>query len=289
MNRGIRHGAIFFGEENCSYFLELLGEAVERFGIRIHAYVLMGNHYHLLVESVRGNLSDAMKMISQGYTQYLNRSPRFDGPIFKGRFKNKVVSDESYWHHLLIYLHMNPVRAQLVGHASAYNWSSQSVYAGERVGPDWLCVNDLLAGYGGEKGYNQYFAEYLTGKGEAPEGFSSVLFDPGQRITSTKQDMVGTYTRRTPEQALDEVAALCGVAVQDLKSSARGCLGNSPRALAIWWLVFGAGLGSSAAGRQLNMTAGAVSKTLAKWKSRSDGYRNEQLWEWKKTLETKGQ
>ena len=172
MNRGVRHGAIFYSDHHCIRFLELLEAAVERFGIRLVAYVLMGNHYHLLLESVRGNLSAAMKMISQEYTQFVNQSPGWEGPVFRGRFKSKLVIDDGHWHHLPMYMHLNPVRARMVTHASQYTWSSQTAYSGETNPPAWLDTGDLMDGYGGPAEYNELLEEVVQGRQPAPEEFS---------------------------------------------------------------------------------------------------------------------
>jgi REP-associated tyrosine transposase len=103
MNRGVRHQPVFWSDNSCSLFLALLGDVVERFGIVVHAYALMPNHFHLVVESVGANLSKAMQNLMFRYGQEVNRAPGFDGSLFRGRFKNKLIVDESHWYHLLMY------------------------------------------------------------------------------------------------------------------------------------------------------------------------------------------
>ena len=287
MNRGVRHGAIFNSDHHCIRFLELLEAAVERFGIRLVAYVLMGNHYHLLLESVRGNLSAAMKMISQEYTQFVNQSPGWEGPVFRGRFKSKLVIDDGHWHHLPMYMHLNPVRARMVTHASQYTWSSQTAYSGETIPPAWLDTGDVMDGYGGPAGYNELLEEVVQGRQPAPEEFSQVLFERTGRAQNFKFQPVKPEAFRTPTAAIDEVAELVGVSVRELKQPVRGRGGNPARALALWWLVFGAELGSGAAGRHLGMSPNAASKTLAKWKQQGPGFKSEQLWIWRQELENR--
>src|SRR5688500_8335144 len=98
MNRGLERRPIFFeAQADRRIFLGVLVEAVRLWKIRVHAYSLMSNHYHLLLESPLPNLSRAMRHIDGVYTQRLNRSRRRDGPLFRGRFKSILVEKESYF------------------------------------------------------------------------------------------------------------------------------------------------------------------------------------------------
>lgn len=287
MNRGVRQGSIFFTDLHCMRFLELVGEAIERFGIRVSAYVLMSNHYHLQVESVRGNLSAAMRMISQEYTQYVNKSSGWDGPVFRGRFKNKVIMNDAHWHYLPIYMHLNPVKARMVTHASQYLWSSHDVYCGEVRSPDWLDTHDLMAGYGGEKGYVALFNDVLKGRESAPDEFENVLFE-NRKVQNIRKPKVAKHnTFRTPAAALREVAELTGVSMYQLKTIGRGRSGNMPRALAVWWLVFGAELPPGEAAKKLGMTPNAASKILSKFRLEGVSYKSDKLWNWKMELESR--
>lgn len=260
---------------------------MHRFGIRVSSYVLMGNHYHLQVESVRGNLSAAMRMISQEYTQFVNKTSGWDGPVFRGRFKNTVVMDETHWHYLPVYIHLNPVKARLVAYASQYLWSSHSVYCGELKSPEWLDTSDLMAGYGGTDGYVALYRDVLGGREMAPEEFQQILFENRGVQKIKKSGAVKRKTFRTPTAAMREVAELTGVSVSALKSVGRGRSGNGPRALAVWWLVFGAELGPTGAAKKLVMTPNAVSKILSKFRLESSSYKSDELWRWKRELELK--
>ena len=96
MNRGARREPTFRDPDHCGLFLEHLGRVVKRFGLEIHAYVLMPNHFHLLVRSVRGNISESMKQLLGPYSQALNQKHGWDGPVFRGRFKNQLVSESEH-------------------------------------------------------------------------------------------------------------------------------------------------------------------------------------------------
>ena len=111
MHRGARRAPIFVRDADCVLLLDTLGDVVDRFGLEVHAYSLMPNHYHLLVCTPAGNLSRAMRHLNGVYTQRLNRLHDWDGPVFRGRFKSQLVTEEAYRRELVAYIHLNPVRA----------------------------------------------------------------------------------------------------------------------------------------------------------------------------------
>ncbi|HUT78334.1 MAG TPA: transposase, partial [Polyangia bacterium] len=111
MSRGARRAPIFRDDIHCGLFLDLLSGLPERFGVDVHGYALMPNHFHLMLESGRGRISNAMAWLLSRYTVQVNRLHRWDGPLLRGRFHNRMVWHEQHWLHLLAYLHLNPVRA----------------------------------------------------------------------------------------------------------------------------------------------------------------------------------
>ena len=110
-SRGDRREAIYEDDTDRFRFLEVLGEVVERFNWRCHAYCLMTNHYHLVVETVDGNLSKGMRQLNGVYTQWSNRRHRRTGHLFQGRYKAILVDSEAYLLELARYVVLNPVRA----------------------------------------------------------------------------------------------------------------------------------------------------------------------------------
>lgn len=147
MNRGANHKSIFLGpDEDRGMFLRVLGEAAGLWGIRIHAYSLMDNHYHLLMETPLPNLSRAMRHIDGVYTQRLNRKVRRDGPLLRGRFKSILVQKESYFLELVRYIHLNGVRAAKYPHPGLDPNCSHGDYMGMRTKPPWL-ITDLALSF----------------------------------------------------------------------------------------------------------------------------------------------
>lgn len=128
-------------------FVDLLAETVHRFGLEIHAYCLMPNHYHLLVRSPNSQLSRAMKHIGQVYTQRFNRRHGRDGPLFRGRFHSILVDSDRYLDTVARYIHLNPLPKTSTDRSALddFTWSSFNAYAGRGQTPDWLETRHVLA------------------------------------------------------------------------------------------------------------------------------------------------
>lgn len=148
INRGNAGEAIFKSIRDREKFLEYLEMASDRFLIRIHTYCLMTNHYHLLVETPHANLSQAIKWINVGYAVYFNRKRNRRGHLFQGRYKALLVEADAYLKHLSRYIHLNPLRANMVKELHAYKWSSYPAFIGKQKSPSWLETEWLLSLFG---------------------------------------------------------------------------------------------------------------------------------------------
>jgi len=171
MHRGLERSAIFSDDGDCRHFVELLGEAVDRFRVRIHAYCLLGNHWHAIMQTPDANLSQAMQWLGLSYSSWYNTKRNRVGPLFQGRFRSIPVERGSWVHELSMYVHLNPVRTLVFGldkrnqkaesqgltrpptreevtarfkALREYHWSSYRAYAGYEVGPKWLTTADIL-------------------------------------------------------------------------------------------------------------------------------------------------
>ncbi|MFO7535070.1 MAG: transposase [Kiritimatiellia bacterium] len=190
MSRGINKQPIFFNDRDRNHFLGLLGAAVERFRIRLHAYVLMANHFHLLVEAPEGNLSASLKWIKQSYSMWYNLKHNRVGPLFQGRYKSIPIENAEWAFELSLYIHLNPLRlarfklSRVERQAGAvlpeelpsrkeatvlrqelrrYPWSSYQAYGGYVRTPVWLTTETLLGRAGG-KDRHQTYREAVQGR-----------------------------------------------------------------------------------------------------------------------------
>ena len=132
--RGNDRKKIFFSSRDYERFREYLVMARERFGCLLHAYVLMGNHYHLLLETPLGSLSRVMHYINGSYTTYVNTKRKRSGHLFQGRYKSIVVDTDSYLLELSRYIHQNPVRAGIQDRPEDYQYSSYRNYLQQEEG-----------------------------------------------------------------------------------------------------------------------------------------------------------
>lgn len=137
-SRGNARANIFLADDDRNLFLEILSTVVSRNGWLCHAYCLMSNHYHLLIETPSPSLSRGMQLLNGIYTQKFNRQHKRSGHVFQGRFKAILVEKESHLLELARYVVLNPVRADMVGSAGDWPWSNYLATCGEVEAPEFL-------------------------------------------------------------------------------------------------------------------------------------------------------
>ncbi len=198
--RGNERKAIFRDDEDRRHFLELLGQSVERFAWLLQGYVLLENHYHLLVETPRGNLTGGMQWLNVSYSMGFNRRHHRVGHLFQGRFKAVLVDWEHWGLEVSRYLHLNPIRVKLLGlgkeeqarwragvgreasrevirarlqNLREYPWSSYRAYLGKSPCPAWLTCERVFGFFPGKsperRRHYQRFVEGAVRAGEAVE------------------------------------------------------------------------------------------------------------------------
>jgi REP element-mobilizing transposase RayT len=132
LSRGNERSDIFVDQRDRLRFLDTIEEMSQRFEIDIFAYVLMSNHYHILLRTRRANLKKAMHWFGTTYTQRFNRRHFRSGHLFQGRYKSIIVQNDAYLLQLSCYIHRNPLRAGIVKRLADYRWSSYRVYKSYR-------------------------------------------------------------------------------------------------------------------------------------------------------------
>ncbi len=240
MHRGARAQPIFADDDDCLIFLDVLAEAVEKRGLQVHAYALMPNHYHLLVRTAAGTLSRAMQFVNAAYTQRINRKHGWDGAVFRGRFHSRLVDDETYLKQVLAYIHLNPVKANLVMRVDAEAWTSHRAYLGTDPAPDWLTCGALLDAFGGRGPLRTFVRELHVGR---RAWVQAIREDRGWYDRSTPNTAVAVLPaaappvpRWTAAEVLQRVSRLTGASLADLRTVARGPRANPARRFAVWAL-----------------------------------------------------
>ena len=173
--RGNARQVIFHDEYDWKYFQECFSVAVDHNGWLCHSYCLMSNHYHMLIETPRPNLSKGMKYVNGRYAQYFNRRYKRVGHVFQGRFAGVLVEKERYLMELCRYIVLNPVRAEMVDTAKDWHWSSYRALAGLVDKPEWLTVNWLLGCFGSQREDAQkHYKKFVAEGGGLPSPFKDL-------------------------------------------------------------------------------------------------------------------
>lgn len=151
-SRGNARQVIFHGDDDRERFLEQLGGRVASYGVVVHAFVLMDNHYHLLVRTPSGNLDRFMQRLNTSYALYYRYKHGRPGHVFQGRYKGMLVTDDRYMLALTRYIHLNPIKARSwngrkgkdkIAGLNGYRWSSYPSYIEGRSRYDWLNLEAL--------------------------------------------------------------------------------------------------------------------------------------------------
>jgi REP element-mobilizing transposase RayT len=145
IQRGMERKDIFASDNDKKKFLSYLNAAHMSYRAVFHAYVLMNNHYHLILETPHAPLSKIMHYINSSYAIYFNIKRRRSGPLYQGRFKAFLVQQDEYLHYLSCYVHLNPVRAGLVKSPGEYAFSSYNVFTSDTKPPAWLNTSPILS------------------------------------------------------------------------------------------------------------------------------------------------
>lgn len=147
-SRGDRREDIYRCDDDRMDWLAVLATVCARFNWVVHAFCQMSNHYHLLLETVEGDLSRGMRQLNGHYTQCFNRRHGLVGHLFQGRYKAILVQKEAHLLELTRYVVLNPLRARMVTSLDEWRWSSYPMVMGHQAVPPWLDANWLLNQFG---------------------------------------------------------------------------------------------------------------------------------------------
>lgn len=202
-SRGNAREAIYLTDEDRQQFLTLLENTVERYDWYCHAYCLMGNHYHLLIETNTPALSNGMKYLNGTYTQHFNRRHQRVGHVFQGRFKAILVQKEAYLLELARYIVLNPVRAQMVRSAKDWPWSSYRATAGYTDNHPCLTTDWILAGFSEIKNEaQQRYCDFVRAGLRQPSPWQQLK---NQIYLGTDHFVHEMQSKIDPEQSLNDI------------------------------------------------------------------------------------
>ncbi|MFC1891909.1 helix-turn-helix domain-containing protein [Thermodesulfobacteriota bacterium] len=250
MNRGRRGDQIFEFKEDYLSFIDLLQELDEVFNIKIAAYCLMANHYHLLIHTPDANLSRSMRHLNGVYTQRYNKRHNCDGQLFRGRYKAIVVDSDAYALELVRYIHRNPLEAGLVDNLQKYQWSTHKLYLSNAKKWKWLYKDYILKLFSKTKYESIKMYRTFVSK-ETPEDINRIF--AGKKLPSVlgQKDFVDNIKavffkssdfedvpeikRLAPDinKILTSVCRFYKIEEDDLLESRRGYF-NEPRNIAVY-------------------------------------------------------
>ncbi len=149
INRGVEQRVIFKEADDYAYFEELMCFYMKSYGITLHNYCLMVNHYHLLIETSTDNLSKFMRQLNMNYAIYFNKKYKRVGHLWQGRFKSWYVTDEAYLYTLMLYIEQNPLKAKMVKNLEEYPYSSYHYFLKKEI-PECLQQAWIVQNYGSD-------------------------------------------------------------------------------------------------------------------------------------------
>lgn len=202
-SRGDRREDIYSSDADRAAWLDLFGQVCGRFNWRCHAYCLMSNHYHVVVETPEGNLAQGMRQLNGVYTQYVNRTHGRVGHVFQGRYKSILVEKDGYLLELARYVVLNPLRAGMVKDIGDWPWSSYPGMIGVVPPSAWLETDWLLGQFDPQRNRaREKYVDFVRAGG----GLSSVWEDLRNQIyLGSEAFVVRMQSAIPPEQSLEEI------------------------------------------------------------------------------------
>jgi len=280
--RGNERREIYQDDPDRLQFLEILAQTQEIYTLKIHGYVLMNNHFHLLVETPLGNLGESMRRLNITYTSYYNRRHERVGHLYQGRYKSLLVDKDTYLSVLSRYIHLNPVRITTSETKSAkekmqalldYRWSSLNGYLNTRRRENFVDHDLVLSEYGGDtpdgrRSYRRRIMEDLTGRidirgeivGQSILGGDRFIAWLQEKMVGDKKDrecppLHALQCYRSEEAIFEAIEKATGKGLREIRSERGGI-----RQIAMELLYRVGGLKGVEIGRLLNVDYTTVSQ-----------------------------
>ncbi|GAB6083246.1 transposase [Desulfuromonas carbonis] len=194
---------VFENDSDRAKFLDVLAMVVEKYRWLCHAYCLMGNHYHLLIQTPEANLSRGMRQLNGNYTQVFNRRHGRCGHLFQGRYKAILVDKEAYLLNLCRYIVLNPVAARMVANPEAWPWSSYAATAGLAPFSSFLSVDWLLSQFSrNREAARQRYREFVANGVEQPSPWTELR---GGTLLGRESFVAQFHPQLTEMQAIEEI------------------------------------------------------------------------------------
>jgi REP element-mobilizing transposase RayT len=275
--RGNARQDIFLDNTDRIRFLAFLGESVHRHGLLVHGYCLMPNHYHLIIETVRPEISLAFKRLNGIYSQFFNRRHERVGHVFQGRFKSLLIDRNSYFLNAHRYIHQNPVRKGLTGNARDYEWSSCRDFLGLRTPAPWLRTDLVLGYYSGnmKERMSAYAAFVETPADEDPfkKAYAQAFLGCPDFVESMCERARAVATCENPErkafdERLDPEAVMQAVGQKLGSMRVLAGLRQPARAFTLYLLREHTSLSLEALARRFRMSPSGISHQVARVKER---------------------
>ena len=286
--RGNEKRVIFDDETDFRKFESFLNRYIERFGVRLYCYVLMDNHYHLLIETPRANLTAFMHNVQSYYTNYYNRRHNRVGRLFQGRYKALIVDKDSYLLDLSRYIHLNPVRAGLVKRPEQWRWSSYTEYIKPSSVNKWIETGEILSHFGKRRNtacrkyaeftraklgkddddiFSDVASQLILGSDEFVEKVKSLISGGKAAIGSeivAGRELAG-WTKRDGEKAVEIISGMFGVKKNELLD--KGGYKNGPRDTAIAIFHRYSRWRNNEIGEMFGISGNAVNKKVGQYKT----------------------
>jgi putative transposase len=276
-SRGNERKNIVWSDKDRGLFLWVLAQTLEEYRVVCHAWVLMDNHYHLLLETPEANLSRAMRHFNGIYTQKFNRSNRRTGHLFQGRFKALLVEKGTHLLELCRYVVLNPVRARMVKHPKEWKWSSYRAMAGMVKKERWLTTDWVLGHFGSkrskaEKLYRKFVQDGMKAKKSPWEDLSGIYYGGEglkkriKGLLRRKEDLEipmfqKRLERRGAEKVLERITRIFKVKVEEVLRVTRRP--NEARDAAVWLVWKESGLSLKKIGVRLGVRYSAIGNRIA--------------------------